>query len=86
MIQKYYRATSETYEAIRSAMDGASGYPSTISETWFVPATDAPTDSEGNCLIAAIAPIADQFAIIGAEELTAEEFAALLSQSEAEEI
>ena len=78
----FFRTKPETYEAIRTAMDTASGYPSTKAETWFAPINAVPKDSEGNALIAAIEPIAAQFVAAGAEELTAEEFQALLPQSE----
>jgi len=61
-------------------MDAASGYPSTQAETWFAPIEDAPKDTDGNPLIAAIEPIAAQFVAVGAEELTAEEFQALQPQ------
>lgn len=77
-MSRFFRTTSERYEAIRAAMDSASGFPSAQAATWFAPAAQAPRDPAGRCLIAAIPPIAAQFAAEGAEEITAEEFAAAL--------
>ena len=79
-MNRFFRISPEIYEAIRTAMDAASGYPSTRADTWFAPIEDAPKDADGNPLIAAIEPIAAQFIAAGAEELTAEEFQALQPQ------
>ena len=75
-MNRFFLADTETYEAIRTAMDSESGYPNNRAETWFAPAEQAPRDTSGRCLIAAIAPIAERFAAEGVEEITAEEFAA----------
>ena len=75
---RYFKAISQNYESIRKKMDFQSGFPSAQAATWFSPAADAPKDACGLCLIAAIAPIAERFAAEGAEEITAEEFAAAL--------
>jgi len=77
-MNRFFRATPEAYEAIRTAMDSASGFPNTSASTWFAPATEAPRDAEGRCLLAAIPPIASHFAVAGAEEITAEDYAAAL--------
>lgn len=77
-MNRFFCATPERYEAIRALMDAASGFPSAQAETWFAPADQAPRDTGGLCLIAAIPPIAERFAAEGAEEITAEEFAAAL--------
>lgn len=74
IVNRFFRASPETYEAIRTAMDAASGFPSAQAATWFAPTTQAPRDSAGRCLIAAIPQIAQEFAK-SAEEITAEEFA-----------
>lgn len=79
-MNRFFRTTPATYEAIRAAMDTSSGYPSADADTWFVPASEAQKDAEGNCLIAAIAPIAEQFVAAGAEELPDEEYIALIPQ------
>jgi hypothetical protein len=79
-MNRFFRTTSATYDAIRAAMDAASGYPNDQAATWFVPASESIKDFEGNCLIAAIEPIAEQFGAAGAEELTAEEYTALIPQ------
>lgn len=77
-VNRFFRSTTERYEAIRAAMDAASGFPSAQAATWFAPADQAPRDANGQCLLAAIAPIAERFAAEGAEEITAEEFATAL--------
>lgn len=76
-MNRFFRATPEIYETIRTAMDADSGYPNEQAATWFVPASESLKDPEGNCLIAAIAPIAEQFAAAAAEELTADQYTAL---------
>lgn len=77
-MNRFFRAPAERYEAIRAVMDAASGFPSAQAVTWFAPADQAPRDANGQCLLAAIPPIAERFAAEGAEEITAEEFAAAL--------
>jgi hypothetical protein len=77
-MSRFFRASAETYEAIRAAMDSASGFPNSSAETWFAPAAEAPHDAEDRCLIAAIPPIASHFAVAGAEEITAEDYSATL--------
>jgi hypothetical protein len=77
-MSRFFRTTSETYETIRTAMDAASGFPNSSASTWFAPASEAPRDAKGHCLIAAIPPIASHFAVAGAEEITAEDYAAAL--------
>ena len=77
-MNRFFLADPETYEAIRAEMDAASGFPSAQAATWFAPADQAPRDANGQCLLAAIAPIAERFAAEGAEEITAEEFATAL--------
>ena len=79
-VNRFFRSTAERYEAIRSSMDSQSGFPSAQAATWFAPADQAPRDAKGQCLLAAIAPIAARFSAEGAEEITAEEFAASLPQ------
>jgi hypothetical protein len=77
-MSRFFRASPGAYEAIRSAMDDSSGFPNSSASTWFAPASEAPRDAEGHCLIAAIPPIASHFAVAGAEEITAEDYAAAL--------
>lgn len=74
IVNRFFRAAPEFYEAIRTAMDAASGFPSAQAATWFAPAASAPKDSAGHCLIAAIPAIAEEFARAGAEEITHEEY------------
>ena len=81
-MNRFFRATPATYEAIRTSMDSASGYPNAETDTWFVPASEAQKDALGNCLLAAIAPIAEQFAAAGAEEITSDQYHDLIPQPE----
>lgn len=80
-MNRFFRTTPATYEAIRAAMDTASGYPSQQAETWFAPAEQAPRDPSGLCIIAAIPQIAQEFAAFGATEISEAEFAAIIPQS-----
>jgi len=81
-MNRFFRLTAFAYESIRKQMDAESGYPSEQAETWFTPAADCPKDAVGNCLIAAIPPIADRLAEVG-EELTQEQYEAALPKSDA---
>ena len=80
LMNRFFRTSPETYEAIRTAMDAESGYPSAQADTWFTPIEDAPKDADGNPLIAAIEPIAERFVVNGAQELSENEYQALLPQ------
>jgi hypothetical protein len=77
-MNRFFRCSVSTYEAIRIQMDFESGFPSAQAATWFAPATQAPRDSEGRCLLAAIAPIAARFAATGVEEITEAAYLAAL--------
>lgn len=81
-MNRFFRANPATYEAIRAAMDASSGYPNDQTDTWFVPASEAQKDAVGLCLIAAIPQIAEQFAAAGAEEITSDQYLALIPQSD----
>ena len=78
----FLRIAPSAYESIRKAMDAESGYPNEQAETWFTPASDCQRDADGNCLIAAIPPIADRLAGVG-EELTQEQYEAALPKADA---
>jgi hypothetical protein len=73
-MNKYFKTAAETYESIRNAMDAESGYPNNVATTWFTPAEQAPKSTDGDCLIAAINPIADRFIAEGVTELTESEY------------
>jgi len=83
-MNRFFRTTLNTYETIRLAMDAASGYPNDQAATWFVPAAECLKDAQSNCLIAAIPQIAKRFEAAGAEEITSEEYTALIPQPEEE--
>ena len=81
-MNKYFKTDSNTYETIRSAMDSASGYPNNQASTWFCSAEEAPKDSEGNCLIAAMPEIAEEFLKAGVAEISEEQYQSLLPVEE----
>lgn len=83
-MNRFFRTSPTIYETIRTSMDAESGFPNLHAETWFVPISAAPKDGNGNPVIAAIAPIAVQFIAAEAEELTSEEYHAILPQPEEE--
>jgi hypothetical protein len=72
-MNNFFRVSLSNYESVRNQMDSESGYPNEQAETWFTPAADCQKDAIGNCLIAAIQPIADRLAQVG-EELTREQY------------
>jgi hypothetical protein len=86
--QRYFRSSAETYEAVRSGLDAAFGYPDGVTETVWVPASVAPRDSQGRCLLAVrsescerpqVASVLPQLLASGAvEEIDAETYMAAL--------
>jgi hypothetical protein len=82
LMNRFFRISIPSYESIRNQMDEESGYPNEQAETWFTPAADCQKDADGNCLIAAIPPIADRLAEVG-EELTQEQYEAALPKADA---
>ena len=82
LINRFFLLAPSAYESIRNQMDAESGYPNEQAETWFTPAADCQKDADGNCLIAAIPPIADRLAEAG-EELTQEQYEAALPKADA---
>ena len=81
-MNRLFRIAPQSYESVRNQMDAESGYPNEQAETWFTPAADCQKDADGNCLIAAIPPIADRLAKAG-EELTQEQYEAALPKADA---
>jgi hypothetical protein len=77
-MNKYFKIMPDKYETIRLAMDAESGYPNNHASTWFTPAAEATKAEDGCCLIAAIEPIAQRFAAEACDELTQEQYEALL--------
>jgi len=80
-MNRFFRLTASAYESVRTEMDTESGYPNEQADTWFTPAADAPKDENGNCLIAAIPPVADRLAQAG-EEISEEQYQAALPKVE----
>jgi hypothetical protein len=52
MSQRYFRSSAAVYEAMRTQLDAAFGYPDGTTETVWQPAASAVTDSQGRCLLA----------------------------------
>ena len=52
---RYFRASLQTYEAVRQQLDAAYGYPrsETKTQTAIPPATDAPVDAAGRVYLVA---------------------------------
>ena len=74
--QRFFRSTPQTYELVRTTLDGMWGFPNAGTVTCFTPATDiaAPKDASGNVLLAVdaswcewedVAPILTQLLDIG---------------------
>ena len=81
-MNRFFRITQSAYESVRNEMDSKSGYPNNMAETWFSPSHNCPKDKNGNCLIAAIPPIADRLSEVG-EELTQQQYEADLPKADA---
>jgi hypothetical protein len=90
MTTRFFRSTDAVYDAIRSQLDEAYGYPNAETKTLtsITPAADAPHDAQGRVYLAIAADYCDynlpaellpQLLSSGAvEEITAEEYQTLL--------
>ena len=81
-MNRFFRISASAYESVRNQMDAESSYPNEQAQTWFTPVADCQKDADGNCLIAAIPPIAERMADVG-EELTREQYEAALPKTDA---
>lgn len=61
-------------------MDASSGYPNEQAETWFIPASESFKDLHGNCIIAVIESIAENFSNYNVEEISEEQYFSIISQ------
>jgi hypothetical protein len=52
MTQRYFRSSAAVYEAMRTQLDAAFGYPDGATETVWRSVETALCDSEGRCLLA----------------------------------
>ena len=52
MSQRFFRSSSAVYEAMRTQLDAAFGYPDGTTETVWQPLASALRDSQGRCLLA----------------------------------
>jgi hypothetical protein len=52
MSQRYFRSSAAVYEAMRTQLDAAFGYPDGTTETVWQPLASALRDSQGRCLLA----------------------------------
>jgi hypothetical protein len=84
MSQRFFRSSAAVYEAMRTQLDAAFGYPDGVTETVWQPLASAMRDSRGRCLLAvhasscerpAVAAMLPQLIASGAvEEITAGEY------------
>ena len=91
MTTRFFRSTDAVYEAIRSQLDAAYGYPNAETKTLtsITPAADAPHDPQGRVYLAIASDYCDynlpaellpQLIASGAvEEITAAEYRAAVS-------
>lgn len=79
-MNRFFKTPEAAYEAVRARMDAASGYPSDEAETWFAPASEAPRAPDGDVLLACVEPIAGEFVMEGAAEITEAEYRELYPQ------
>lgn len=77
-MNRFFKTDLSNYEAIRNKMDKASGYPSAEAETWFASISQAPKDSDGNILIAAMPEISEEFLLARATEISEEQYTNLI--------
>jgi len=52
MTQRFFRSSAAVYEAMRTQLDAAFGYPDGVTETVWQPAASAVKDNQGRCLLA----------------------------------
>jgi hypothetical protein len=52
MTQRFFRSSAAVYEAMRTQLDAAFGYPDGVTETVWRPAASAVKDGQGRCLLA----------------------------------
>jgi hypothetical protein len=52
MNQRFFRSSAAVYEAMRTQLDAAFGYPDGVTATVWRPAASAVKDSQGRCLLA----------------------------------
>lgn len=78
-MSRFFKTKADIYESIRIKMDSGSAFPSSEAVTWFTPASQSPKDAAGNCLIAAIDAIAEEFEKMNVDEISEEEYRAAIS-------
>lgn len=80
-MNRIFRASDATVEAVRTALDQAWGYPNaeTLTQTSILPAADCPHDSQGRCYVTVSAAYCEY-------EAVTEILPALLSSGQVEEI
>lgn len=87
--QRYFRSSSQVYEAMRLQLDAAFGYPDEHTQTVWSPVDQAVRDAAGRCLLAvrsescerpAVASVLPALIANGAvEEIDAEAYQAALT-------
>jgi hypothetical protein len=63
MTQRFFRSSAAVYEAMRTQLDAAFGYPDGTTETVWRPAASAVKDGQGRCLLAVHATSCDRPAV-----------------------
>lgn len=63
MSQRFFRSSPAVYEAMRTQLDAAFGYPDGVTETVWRPVAQAVKDSQGRCLLAVHASSCDRPAV-----------------------
>jgi hypothetical protein len=64
MTQRFFRSSEAVYEAMRSQLDAAFGYPDGVTETVWSPAGEALKDAAGRCLLAVHAVSCERPAVV----------------------
>lgn len=92
-MNRIFRASDATVEAVRTALDQAWGYPNaeTLTQTSILPAADCPHDSQGRCYVTVSAAYCEYEAVAAmlpnlltegvVEELTQEQFNAVFRKA-----
>lgn len=78
-MNRFFRAPTATYEAVRAQLDTAYGYPSDYATTCFQPVEYAPRDTQGRALLGVSAAFCEQ-------EQVASVLAALLASGAVQEV
>ena len=65
MSQRFFRSSPDVYEAMRTQLDAAFGYPDGVTQTVWRPVAQALKDADGRCLLAVHSSSCDRPAVAG---------------------